>query len=682
MSSLMSGELQATCSALGYSDGDKYFTEPDCTYALKDLIRYLKHDDENHTVRRELGTMKIMVTDLLPLFKNYWEDKTLLDIVLRLLVNLTNPALVLYEDIPIDRILRNHYLEIVHHLQCYKQAFQEEKIFNILTNKLGHLFELDWEHRQEEDRLIIERILILVRNVLHIPPNPQEEKRTDNDASVHDNVLWALHKSGMENILLYVANSKDESNFCVHVIEIISLMFREQNASQLAKSGEARTERDKQKDIDELANLRNRESSEKRGKLMKFNNQRHSRFGGTFTVKNLKSISDNELICHSPLVEAASLSFGQNKSITKRPRNRALAQETDIFRTSTLHIRLFLKEFCTTFLNTAYNSIMNVVKDNLVRQKVEEHDETYYMWTMRFFMEFNRVHNFQVDLVSETVSLQTFHFIQTEIDKNLEMIRVEDKKKTALWAKRLHYSVKAYAELINTLVAMGTVKSSQVRNSLRVLKGNIFYLTEYRELPLLLLHNYNELVMPKSYLTDVIELTHAFLKLLQEFSKGSSHLIVKDKTKKKKLEKRRPRIKPIKEIATPSLDIDYFFIFTYDSAPEVITPDLESKWENIANDVSAAVQGHLPLADDVQPFDAASDRSMENQWSVFADTMRKIQFSLRESNISVAVALFRAAREIWPEDCAFGTSDIQPEEEFLALREIFFAPLPEDGIKY
>lgn len=32
-------------------------------------------------------------------------------------------------------------------------------------------------------------------------------------------------------------------------------------------------------------------------------------------------------------------------------------------------------------------------------------------------------------------------------------------------------------------------------------------------------------------------------------------------------------------------------------------------------------------------------------------------------------------REIWPENDSFGRPDLPPEEEFLALREIFFADL-------
>lgn len=43
--------------------------------------------------------------------------------------------------------------------------------------------------RDEDKGLVIERILILVRNVLQVPADPEAEKRTDNDASIHDQVM-------------------------------------------------------------------------------------------------------------------------------------------------------------------------------------------------------------------------------------------------------------------------------------------------------------------------------------------------------------------------------------------------------------------------------------------------------------------------------------------------------------
>lgn len=39
------------------------------------------------------------------------------------------------------------------------------------------------------------------------------------------------------------------------------------------------------------------------------------------------------------------------------------------------------------------------IQDILAREKTQDNDETYYLWAMRFFMEFCRHHSKQVDLV-------------------------------------------------------------------------------------------------------------------------------------------------------------------------------------------------------------------------------------------------------------------------------------------
>ena len=61
-----------------------------------------------------------------------------------------------------------------------------------------------------------------------VPSDRSSERRTDDDASVHDQILWVMHKSGMEDLLLYVASAENETQYCLHVLEIVSLMFREQ----------------------------------------------------------------------------------------------------------------------------------------------------------------------------------------------------------------------------------------------------------------------------------------------------------------------------------------------------------------------------------------------------------------------------------------------------------------------
>ena len=34
----------------------------------------------------------------------------------------------------------------------------------------------EWEEREDEDVIVIERILLLIRNLVHVSPDPQEEK--------------------------------------------------------------------------------------------------------------------------------------------------------------------------------------------------------------------------------------------------------------------------------------------------------------------------------------------------------------------------------------------------------------------------------------------------------------------------------------------------------------------------
>ncbi len=34
----------------------------------------------------------------------------------------------------------------------------------------------EWEEREDEDVVVIERILLLIRNLLHVSSDPQEEK--------------------------------------------------------------------------------------------------------------------------------------------------------------------------------------------------------------------------------------------------------------------------------------------------------------------------------------------------------------------------------------------------------------------------------------------------------------------------------------------------------------------------
>jgi timeless len=335
--------------------------------------------------------------------------------------------------------------------------------------------------------LVIERILVLTRNVLQVPTSPDRENRAENDASVHDQVLWALHQSGMMELILYVVSSEHENSYHLHALEIICLMYREQNATSLADASLQRSDAEKYRDEQELVVAR---KLERQKALIKLPPVRHSRFGGTYVMQNIKSISDNDLICHQPLERAVQMDFDLLKTKAKKS-HRVVKEEGMSERRSAFAVRLFLREYSVEILNSAYNTMVKQLRRVLESNAGIGHDDSYLLWAIRFFMEFNRASGFKVDLVSESMSTTVFHWILTRMEHHLEMI-TSDKRHARLWARRLHIGIQAYRELLLSLLVLKRLPDEASQALYSLLENNVFYVMEYREIVIHLLINFNE----------------------------------------------------------------------------------------------------------------------------------------------------------------------------------------------
>ncbi|XP_026163887.1 protein timeless homolog isoform X2 [Mastacembelus armatus] len=646
----MNCELLATCSALGYLEGDTYHKEADCLESVKDLIRYLRHEDDTRDVRQQLGEGQIVQNDLLPIIIQHGQDKALFDACIRLMVNLTQPAMLCFGKVPDDPGFRYHFLQVTSHLQSYKEAFASERVFGILSETLYNLLQLDWEQRQEEDNLLIERILLLVRNVLHVPADPCEEKKVDDDASVHDRLLWAIHMSGFDDLVKFLASAQSEQQWSMHVLEIISLMFRDQTPETLVSAGHARSAEEKQRDSQELEALRQKESAEKRCRTFQ-RGTRHSRFGGSYVIQGLKSIADKDVIYHRNLHNLKNYTHDIGKAVRRVPKRNRRALECEDKRRSALNVRLFLREFCVDFLENCYNHLMYLVKESLIREQTQQHDETYYLWALSFFMGFNRGNGFRADLVSETMSIRAFHFIERNITNYYEMM-LTDRKEATSWSRRMHLALKAYQELLLTVNEMDRSQDESIRQSSTVIKSNIFYLMEYREIFLTLLRKYDETRQPHSYLKDLVESTHLFLRMLERFCKGRKNLMVQKK------KARRKKSQGEKKSAAP------------ETSPEA----LAETWKIVEEELRATgFQLSESLSESIVPFDATSETPLEEQRT---EAMVRVQDALLARLGPEALGLLRAAREVWPDGDVFGSTDVEPEEELELLKQILHANLP------
>lgn len=118
----------------------------------------------------------------------------------------------------------------------------------------------------------------------------------DDDASVHDRLLWAIHISGFDDLAKFLASAQSEKQWSLHILEIITLMFRDQvsqkNPSKhhicldlrlpilyvealqlsaqmpdaLVSAGQSRSAEEKLRDSQELESLRQKEHAAKRSR--------------------------------------------------------------------------------------------------------------------------------------------------------------------------------------------------------------------------------------------------------------------------------------------------------------------------------------------------------------------------------------------------------------------------------
>lgn len=174
---------------------------------------------------------------------------------------------------------------------------------------------------------------------------------------------------------------------------------------------------------------------------------------------------------------------------------------------------------------------------------------------------------------------------------------VLDKKKVASWSKRLHMAVRAYQELLLTISAMDRYGSDEVKRSSRILKGNIFYVLEYREMCMVLLQNYKETQHSISYLRDLVETTHIFLKLFETHAQGTRHFMIQ---KKVRARKKRKKTKSKKDGESQ-----------VEETPVDTLPPPE--FDEIAAEITEILQQKPELPDGLRPYDPLSDAPMDDQ---------------------------------------------------------------------
>uniref|UniRef100_A0A0R3RYB6 Rhodanese domain-containing protein n=1 Tax=Elaeophora elaphi TaxID=1147741 RepID=A0A0R3RYB6_9BILA len=650
--------IQATINALGFLEDGVYYPEPDCFESVRDLVRFLRNDTAAAIARRVCGERNIVRYDLIPIMKSPTTSDKLFDIALRLTINLCQPVSLMFAGRqPEDKETWLIYQEIEKNLRNSKEAFGDIQLFKIFEKKAAAYFAQDWLDRDEETKLLVERIFALSHYVLSIGDTDLDKERSPQDMNSHDQLVLAFLESGFGKLLVRISETSAERDFHLWILEIFSMLLKQHEAMDVVEAENIRTAEERTKQECEMQKIVQQETEEQLNKR-RYISSRHSAFAGSYILRGLKAINkDNDMIVNKVIKNCNEIDHLNKRKIQRRiPKNRRPFDIETSKHISILNVRVALRSFCTEMLPKSYCRLICGCKDSAFSGKrTLGHDKAdmHYFILMQFSLEFCRLAELSPEYIKASLTIEAFHHVQTQLDDYLERVRIE-RKEGRIYGLRAQYALAAYKELLLTLMSILKSGNEEWKREVGSACTHILRVEEYRDLSSCVIRRFMPGVFSKTFLKNIVLANHAYISLIEKFfKKGMLSTVVKRQKKRRRKPKKEGKLE---NIVQKSEEPDW------------------NLWDDICEELSDAVLGYVEPTVDISAIDVLLnvDDQTHQQFA-----MLMVQQALQQRRIADAVGIYRSARDLWPTNGVFGTNNVEPEDEFLELRAVYFVDLKE-----
>ncbi|PAA84069.1 hypothetical protein BOX15_Mlig001836g2 [Macrostomum lignano] len=572
-------DLHVFCNSLGFPDeSGVYIREPDCAETLRDILRCLRREDDTCDMRRELARLRLLQRDLLPLVKRYADETDVLDRTLRLMVCLTKPALLCFQNQLPDPARRPHYIALLSHLADYKLAFCDVELLRQFTKLIDNFVDrrdAGSDYIGDEEREGLERVLVVLRNVLHAggvdaAVNCGQDAR-DDPRICHERLIRCLLDAGLPRALVgLAANSAGCKHYSMHLLEILHLLLRHRNPAALAGGSAAVASASAALERAAKAEAR----SETRCDNFRYLSTRHGRFGGTYQLTGVTGVAGRPVVFHRDLNQLRDWSCDQDKTRRKVPKNRRLVVddprstgaggcdfEGGAAPITTSRVTEGLRDLCEALLARAFNPLMRRARQHLDSPSSQVGDETFYLWSVKFFFAYARhrpggsrrpaLHH-----LTAAFSLDSFGFVHRQIMTCAESANLERGANQAIWSRRLLLALSAYNQMFLVLSAAIALPSNsankngpadyetdpdwlaQVEES-RALAREVLYLPEYRDAYPELLRSIQDRWAGLDLYREVLEGGFAMMRLMDRWARDGNLVQQRRKSRAKARRRRR-----------------------------------------------------------------------------------------------------------------------------------------------
>lgn len=409
--------------------------------------------------------------------------------------------------------------------------------------------------RSSRDEGILKLMLYLFRNVAIITPSAHLAVEGDEEEASRSATINAFHRQDVFSLLLTMcSNMGDDFNHQdVILVEIIFHLVKGVDVKKLFMGDSERTEAMS----NELESLLGKESFLRR-EHSKTAPTRHGRFGTMIWVKRddakLSTVSGQDVLKDD---RTTLLKMDQTKKWNK-PRakkgNIDLSvnnpdMTVPLTSSATRHLRNFVEEF----LDSGFNPLLVHLRKGIEREteRVTEVTPRHFFFVVSWFLEAERVRRASqrekqqsrgetsnesmpdsFGLVAGVLNQETFILLNRQMQNNLDNKEWQD----------LNATMRCFTQILLTVQEMTASPLEEDQEIAENIQSRIFYEETTHDRILAVLRGYKDQGL--SYLDSCTELSHIFLRMLEQYSKENVDMQIRSRRRAQRKKAKETTQKP------------------------------------------------------------------------------------------------------------------------------------------
>lgn len=514
---------------------------------LRDLKKWLRlFDDKNNRmdVARCIAEHNLLGGDLLQILALWPENETNNKIKSRIAlacVELLTPLTwYLPKEADVEDDQKKHIPYLTMAQVEYKRQiinFDGARILHTVTRTALPSIAVPLKERSNRDNNIIRMLLYFIRNITMIEP-PKGRETEGDEAEISRSALIDAYQYQDVLYLLLALCSGDFGHQDVVILEVLFHLIKGIDIDTLFMNEKEKTVHQ----FDALAELRSKEAGMHRS-YQRTAPSRHGRFGTMIQVSRgdgkVSTLSGQDALLDSSKVLAKMDGVKKPKPNMKRSKRDLGVMDFDKRVRLAPRAQKSMKEFVCDFLDSGFNPLFQSIKKAIQQdaERVDVYHTTMFFYLVSWFLQAERARRAsqRQQKGNNTPPEDSFGLIAAVLDQPMFILINREMEILASDGCPLHHELKAamrcFTQVLLTVQDMYDSPLEEDQEIAENILQRIFHeeTTHDRVVKIVATYHTNEGDKDFGFLDTCTELSHVFLRLLENYSKVNKDIFIRSK---------------------------------------------------------------------------------------------------------------------------------------------------------